>query len=93
MRWNIKYTIFKDILITYNLGISNVVSPRQIPQTDNIFLNHFINTEKKTMSKKVLKIIKLCLVSILPGVILWMRQANERKCNIVTSSLIGWAHT
>ena len=27
------------------------------------------------------------------GIILFMRQANERRRYIVTSSLIGWAHT
>ena len=27
------------------------------------------------------------------GIILWMRPANERRRYIVTSSLIGWAHT
>ena len=27
------------------------------------------------------------------GIILWKRQANEKWCYIVTSSLIGWAHT
>ena len=27
------------------------------------------------------------------GIILCMRPANERRCYIVTSSLIGWAHT
>ena len=36
------------------------------------------------------------IISILlssPGIILGMGSANERKCYIVTSSLIGWAHT
>ena len=28
-----------------------------------------------------------------PGIILCMRQANERRCYNVTSSLIGWVHT
>ena len=28
-----------------------------------------------------------------PGIILCMRPANERQCYIVTSPLIGWAHT
>ena len=27
------------------------------------------------------------------GIILWMRPANERRCYIVTSSFIVWAHT
>ena len=30
---------------------------------------------------------------VLAGIILWMRPANERRRYIVTSSLIGWAHT
>ena len=30
---------------------------------------------------------------ILTGIFLWMRPANERRCSIVPSSLIGWAHT
>ena len=29
----------------------------------------------------------------LPGIFLWMRPANGRRRYIVTSSLIGWAHT
>ena len=28
-----------------------------------------------------------------PGIILYMRPANERRHHNVTSSLIGWAHT
>ena len=28
-----------------------------------------------------------------PGIILGMCPANQRRCYIVTSSLIGWAHT
>ena len=28
-----------------------------------------------------------------PGIILWVGPANERRCYIVTSSFIGWAHT
>ena len=28
-----------------------------------------------------------------PGIILWMRPANERQRYIVMSSPIGWAHT
>ena len=27
------------------------------------------------------------------GIILWMRPANERQLYIVTSPLVGWAHT
>ena len=27
------------------------------------------------------------------GIILYVRSANERRCYIVTSSLLGWAHT
>ena len=27
------------------------------------------------------------------GIILWIRPVNERRRYIVTSSLIGWAHT
>ena len=28
-----------------------------------------------------------------PGIISWMHPANKRRCYIVTSSLIGWAHS
>ena len=36
----------------------------------------------------------LCVVlTVTPGIILYMRPVNERQHNIVTSSLIGWGHT
>ena len=44
---------------------------------------------KKTQQNEDLVIISYHI----PGVILWMRPANEGRRYIVTSSLIGWAHT
>ena len=42
-----------------------------------------------------LTIVDFCdsSVTFYAGIILWMRSDNERRCYIVTSSLIGWAHT
>ena len=33
------------------------------------------------------------VMNTVPGIILWMRPANERRRYNVTSSLIGWAHS
>ena len=38
-------------------------------------------------------VVALHIPSWRPGIILCMRPANERRCYIVTSSLIGWAHS
>ena len=35
---------------------------------------------------------ELCSSFIIAGIILCMRPANERRCYIVTSSLLGWPH-
>ena len=35
----------------------------------------------------------LGLIFLVPGINLWMHPANKKWCYILTSSLIGWAHT
>ena len=46
------------------------------------------------ISSVLLHIHVYCLnVVVIPGIILGMGSANERRCYIVTSSLIGWDHT
>ena len=39
------------------------------------------------------QIVSRILLDPKSGIILWMRPANERRRYIVTSALIGWAHT
>ena len=54
------------------------------------------NSEKGDDSKKTyMTLIKKLKVSnsALAAISLGMRTANERRCYIVTTSLIGWAHT
>ena len=45
------------------------------------------------MTKHILVIESWALPDGISGIILCMRPANERRRYIVTSSLIGWAHT
>ena len=45
------------------------------------------------MAMDELQKLEYRLLHLLTGIILGMNSANERPCFIVTSFLIGWAHT
>ena len=46
-----------------------------------------------TGGPEVVEIMQLLVFNIHAGIFLCMRPANERRRYMVTSSLIGWAHT
>ena len=58
---------------------------------DDVIILKSLGTHETTGTKQ--SIIKHCAYSHYSGIILCMSSANERRRFIVTSSLIGWAHT